>query len=100
MGARPAYDDASRRVRRDHPSTTLGLRYAWQGVADAFVAASLTMLPLVPKLVFLVVGPAIDVKLAAMQAGLFGRPFALRFGTVTFAVATVTATLVGLVVLA
>jgi len=67
--------------------------------ADAFVAASLTMLPLIPRLVFLVVGPAIDVKLAAMQAGLFGRAFAVRFGPVTFAVATVVATAVGLVVL-
>lgn len=67
--------------------------------ADAFVAASLTMLPLIPKLVFLVVGPAIDVKLAAMQAGMFGRPFAVRFGSATFVVATVTATLVGLAVL-
>lgn len=67
--------------------------------ADAFVAASLTMMPLIPKLVFLVVGPAIDVKLAAMQAGMFGRPFAVRFGSVTFVVATVIATLVGLAVL-
>jgi uncharacterized protein len=67
--------------------------------ADAFVAASLTMLPLIPRLVFLVVGPAIDVKLAAMQAGMFGRRFALRFGTATFVVATVVATLVGLAVL-
>jgi uncharacterized membrane protein YraQ (UPF0718 family) len=64
--------------------------------ADAFVAASLTMLPLLPRLVFLVVGPAVDVKLSAMQAGLFGRPFAVRFGPATFVVATVVATLVGL----
>jgi hypothetical protein len=64
--------------------------------ADAFVAASLTMLPLLPRLVFLVVGPAIDVKLSAMQAGLFGRPFAIRFGPATFVVATVVATVVGL----
>ena len=47
--------------------------------ADAFVAASITMLPLLPRLVFLVVGPAVDVKLIAMQAGMFGRKFALRF---------------------
>jgi len=67
--------------------------------ADAFVAASLTMLPLVPRLVFLVVGPAFDVKLAAMQAGMFGRPFAVRFGPVTFVVATVIATAVGLALL-
>jgi uncharacterized membrane protein YraQ (UPF0718 family) len=67
--------------------------------ADAFVAASLTMLPLLPRLVFLVVGPAVDVKLSAMQAGLFGRPFAVRFGPATFVVATLVATLVGLVFL-
>jgi uncharacterized membrane protein YraQ (UPF0718 family) len=67
--------------------------------ADAFVAASLTMLPLLPRLVFLVVGPAIDVKLAAMQAGMFGRRFAVRFGPATFVVATVSATVVGLAIL-
>jgi len=67
--------------------------------ADAFVAASLTMLPLLPRLVFLVVGPAVDVKLSAMQAGMFGRPFAIRFGPATFVVATVVATMVGLAVL-
>jgi uncharacterized protein len=67
--------------------------------ADAFVAASLTMLPLVPRLVFLVVGPAVDVKLSAMQAGMFGRQFAVRFGPATFVVAMVTATVVGLVIL-
>lgn len=67
--------------------------------ADAFVASSLTMVPLVPRLVFLVVGPAIDVKLVAMQSGMFGRAFATRFGPATFAVAAVVATLVGLLVL-
>jgi uncharacterized membrane protein YraQ (UPF0718 family) len=67
--------------------------------ADAFVAASMTMLPLLPRLVFLVVGPAIDVKLSAMQVGLFGRGFAVRFGPLTFVVATVTATVVGYVLL-
>lgn len=67
--------------------------------ADAFVAASLTMVPLLPRLVFLVVGPAVDVKLLAMQVGLFGRAFALRFAPVTFVVATVVATIVGWAVL-
>ena len=67
--------------------------------ADAFVAASLTMVPLLPRLVFLVVGPAVDVKLVAMQAGLFGRAFALRFAPLTLVVATVVATVVGLVLL-
>ena len=67
--------------------------------ADAFVVASLTMVPLVPRLVFLVVGPAFDVKLAAMQAGMFGRAFALRFGPATLVVASVIATGVGLAIL-
>lgn len=67
--------------------------------ADAFVAASLTMVPLLPRLVFLVVGPAVDVKLFAMQAGIFGRAFAVRFAPVTLVVATVCATVVGSVVL-
>lgn len=67
--------------------------------ADAFVAASLTMVPLVPRLVFLVVGPAADVKLFAMQAGMFGRKFACRFAPATFVVATVVAATTGLVLL-
>jgi uncharacterized membrane protein YraQ (UPF0718 family) len=67
--------------------------------ADAFVAASLTAVPLVPRLVFLVVGPAVDVKLFAMQAGMFGRRFAMRFAPATFVVATSVATVVGLLVL-
>jgi uncharacterized membrane protein YraQ (UPF0718 family) len=67
--------------------------------ADAFVASSLTMLPLLPRLVFLVVGPAVDVKLVAMHAGMFGRAFAARFGPAVLVVATVTATVVGVVVL-
>lgn len=67
--------------------------------ADAFVAASLSMLPLVPRLVFLVVGPAIDIKLFAMQAGMFGRAFAIRFAPATLVVATTVATGVGLLIL-
>jgi uncharacterized membrane protein YraQ (UPF0718 family) len=64
--------------------------------ADAFVAASLSMLPLLPRLVFLVVGPAVDVKLFAMQTGMFGRAFAVRFAPATFVVAVVVATCVGM----
>ena len=67
--------------------------------ADAFVAASLSMLPLLPRLVFLVVGPAVDVKLVAMHAGMFGRAFAIRFAPLAFVVATVVATGVGFVAL-
>jgi uncharacterized membrane protein YraQ (UPF0718 family) len=67
--------------------------------ADAFVAASLTMVPLVPRLAFLVVGPAVDIKLFAMQSGMFGRAFALRFAPATLVVATVAATAIGVLVL-
>ena len=67
--------------------------------ADAFVAASMTMVPLLPRLVFLVVGPAVDVKLFAMQAGMFGRAFAARFAPCTFLVAIASACAVGLFVL-
>jgi uncharacterized membrane protein YraQ (UPF0718 family) len=67
--------------------------------ADAFVAASLTAVPLVPRLVFLVVGPAVDLKLFAMQTGMFGRRFAVRFAPTTFVVATLVATGAGLLIL-
>jgi len=67
--------------------------------ADAFVAASLSALPLLPRLVFLVVGPAIDIKLFALQAGTLGRRFALRFAPLTFVVAVGCAVLAGVVFL-
>jgi uncharacterized protein len=67
--------------------------------ADAFVAASLTEFSLTAKLAFLVVGPMIDLKLFAMQVGTFGRSFATRFAPATFAVAVLTAVLVGAVLL-
>lgn len=54
--------------------------------ADAFVVAALAPVPLLPKLVFLVVGAAVDLKLFALQAGTFGRSFALRFAPTTFVV--------------
>ena len=59
--------------------------------ADAFVAASLSQFSLTSRLVFLVVGPMVDLKLIAMQAGVFGRGFTSRFAPATF----VTAILVG-----
>ncbi|MDX6202492.1 MAG: uncharacterized protein QOF82_1734 [Frankiales bacterium] len=61
--------------------------------ADAFVAASLRQFSLSARLVFLVVGPAIDLKLAAMQWGTFGRRFAVRFGPLTFVVAVLSGSL-------
>ena len=63
--------------------------------ADAFVAASLTQFSLTSRLVFLVVGPMVDVKLVALQTGTFGRSFAQRFAPVTLVVATVCAVAVG-----
>ncbi|RJQ80573.1 permease [Pseudonocardiaceae bacterium YIM PH 21723] len=67
--------------------------------ADAFVVAPLSMLPLIPRLVFLVVGPAVDIKLIALQAGAFGRGFAARFAPLTFVVAIVCGVLAGFLVL-
>jgi uncharacterized membrane protein YraQ (UPF0718 family) len=67
--------------------------------ADAFVAVSLTAFSDTAKLVFLVVGPAMDVKLAAMEAGQFGRRFAQQFVPLVLVVATSVACLVGWVLL-
>lgn len=47
--------------------------------SDAFVAASFTAFSDTAKLAFLVVGPAMDVKLASMEVGQFGAPFARQF---------------------
>jgi uncharacterized protein len=67
--------------------------------ADAFVAASLSQFSLTARLTFLVVGPMIDLKLFAMQAGAFGRAFALRFAPATFALAVAVSVLTGAVLL-
>ncbi|MFJ9377687.1 permease [Streptomyces sp. NPDC101455] len=67
--------------------------------ADAFVAASLTQFSLTAKLAFLVVGPMIDLKLFAMQAGTFGRGFAMRFAPATFVLAIAGAVVTGAVLL-
>lgn len=63
--------------------------------ADAFVAASLAGFPWAAQLAFMVVGPAVDLKLMALQAGTFGRPFALRFSSVTWLVALASSATVG-----
>jgi uncharacterized membrane protein YraQ (UPF0718 family) len=63
--------------------------------ADAFVASGLSQFGLVPRLVFLVVGPGVDLKLIAMQSGVFGRRFARWFAPATLLVATVCAVVVG-----
>ncbi|WP_199521482.1 permease [Jiangella anatolica] len=63
--------------------------------ADAFVAASLTQFSLTARLVFLVVGPVVDIKLIALHTGVFGRAFAVRFAPLTFVTAVVSALIVG-----
>ncbi|WP_374213909.1 permease [Streptomyces sp. A3M-1-3] len=63
--------------------------------ADAFVAASLTGFSPTARLAFMVVGPMVDLKLIALQAGTFGRSFALRFSTATAVVAVACSALAG-----
>ena len=67
--------------------------------ADAFVASALLQFSLTARLAFLVVGPMIDLKLFAMQTGVFGRRFAVRFAPATFVLAVVVAVGVGAVLL-
>ena len=63
--------------------------------SDAFVAASFTAFSDTAKLVFLVVGPAMDVKLASMEAGTFGGGFARQFVPVVIGTAILCAVGVG-----
>lgn len=63
--------------------------------ADAFVAASLTGFSGPAQLAFMVVGPMVDVKLVALQAGTFGRSFAQRFAPLTFVATMVSSLAVG-----
>ncbi|WP_370246569.1 permease [Nocardioides sp.] len=63
--------------------------------SDAFVAASFTAFSDTAKLVFLVVGPAMDIKLAAMEAGQFGTAFARQFVPVVLGTAVLCAVGVG-----
>ena len=67
--------------------------------ADAFVAAGLPQFSMTSRLVFLVVGPVIDLKLLAMQSGVFGRRFAMVFAPVTLLVAVASAVFFGQVLL-
>jgi uncharacterized membrane protein YraQ (UPF0718 family) len=63
--------------------------------ADAFVAAGLSQFSMTARLVFLVVGPMVDVKLVALQSGVFGRAFAARFAPLTFVTAVAVSLAVG-----
>ncbi|MEV5432403.1 permease [Streptomyces sp. NPDC052701] len=67
--------------------------------ADAFLAASLTGFSPVARLTFMVVGPVVDLKLIALQAGTFGRSFAVRFCAATTVVAILCSALFGGVLL-
>ncbi|WP_370644471.1 permease [Actinoplanes sp. L3-i22] len=67
--------------------------------ADAFVAASLSQFSLTSRLVFLVVGPMVDLKLISMQTGVFGRRFAMRFAPATFVAAILVGSAFGVVLL-
>lgn len=63
--------------------------------ADAFVGAALGQFSPTARLTFMVVGPMVDMKLVVMQAGAFGRSFALRFAPLTLAACIGSAVLVG-----
>ncbi|MFC7754544.1 permease [Tsukamurella soli] len=67
--------------------------------ADAFVTASTSALPLMPRIVFLVVGPAVDVELMTMQAGTDGRGFVARFAPLALLVTVVCGTAAGTAIL-
>ena len=67
--------------------------------ADAFVAAGMTQFSLTSRLVFLTVGPMVDLKLIALQAGAFSKRFSMRFTPLVLVVAITTATIVGTVLL-
>jgi uncharacterized membrane protein YraQ (UPF0718 family) len=55
--------------------------------ADAFIATSFIGFSPTAKLAFMVVGPAVDIKLVALQYGTFGPRFTKVFAPLTFAVA-------------
>lgn len=63
--------------------------------ADAFIAASFTQFSPTAMLAFMVVGPMVDLKLVGMQAGIFGRRFAVRFAPTTFVVAVLMSAFIG-----
>ncbi len=63
--------------------------------ADAFVAASLSDFSATAMLAFMVVGPMLDLKLIALQAGTFGWRFVCRFAPLTLGTALVFTFLIG-----
>jgi uncharacterized membrane protein YraQ (UPF0718 family) len=67
--------------------------------ADAFVAASLSQFSLTARLVFLTVGPMVDLKLISMQTAMLGPRLAARFAPATFLMAIGIGVGVGMVLL-
>lgn len=67
--------------------------------ADAFIAASFSMISPVALLVFLVVGPMVDLKLIAMHYGAWGARFVAVFAPLTVVCALLSAVMVGTVLL-
>lgn len=63
--------------------------------ADAFIAVSFTEFSATAVLAFLVVGPMVDLKLIALQAGSFGWAFVRRFVPLTLALTLAFTFLVG-----
>lgn len=66
--------------------------------ADGFIAASFTHVSPTAQLVFLTVGPMIDLKLMAMQYGAWGRRFVTLFVPITLVASILMAAIVGGVV--
>lgn len=67
--------------------------------SDAFVAASMTSFSPVAQLAFMTVGPVIDIKLALLQGGTFGRAFLVRFVPIALVVSVISSVVVGLWIL-
>jgi len=67
--------------------------------ADAFVASTFTQVSATARLAFMVVGPAVDLKLVTLQAGTFGGRFAARFAPLALLVAVASSVVVGKVLL-
>lgn len=67
--------------------------------ADAFLASALRAFSPTAQLAFMVVGPVVDLKLIALQAGTFGPAVTRRLAPMAFAAAVISAAVVGTVLL-
>ena len=94
-GVEPAGVSAGRTVLGVLTLAAFAFLVALCSESDAFVAASFTAFSDTAKLAFLVVGPAMDVKLATMEAGTFGGAFARQFVPVVIGTAILSAVVIG-----